>query len=70
MKLQKRDGKWIIEDHGRNIIFDTSYDAWQYIFLMKEIRQKAPQVPRSLYPVRHLNPYPPRGCKRVRITRL
>jgi hypothetical protein len=68
MKLQKRNGKWIIEDHGRNIIFDTSYDAWQYIFLMKEIRQKAPQVPRSLYPVRTLNPTMIGVRKNVRIT--
>lgn len=68
MKLQKRNGKWIIEDHGRNIIFDTSYDAWQYIFLMKEIRQKAPEVPRSLYPVRPLNPTMIGVRKNVRIT--
>lgn len=68
MKLQKRDGKWIIEDHGRNIIFDTSFDAWQYIFLMKEIRQKAPQVPGTLYPVRTLNPAMMRGRKNVRFT--
>ena len=68
MKLQKRNGKWIVEDHGRNIIFDTSYDAWQYIFLMKEIRPKAPEVPRSIYPVRHLNPTMIGVRKNVRIT--
>ena len=69
-KLRKEGGKWIVEDHGKNIIFDISHDAWQLIFILKEIRQKAPQVPRSLYPVRSLNPFPQRGCKNVRITRL
>ena len=65
MKLKSFNGFWIIEDRGVNKIFDTSRDAWTYIFLMKEIRPKAPQVPRSIYPVRSLNPMPTRVCKKV-----
>ena len=56
MKLRTEKGKWIVDDNGRNIIFDTSYDAWQYIFLMMMIRPKVPYVVRSLYPVRSLDP--------------
>ena len=58
MKLTSINGLWIVEDRGVNKRFDTSHDAWTYIFLMKGIRPKAPQVPRSIYPVRSLNPMP------------
>ena len=56
MKFRTEKGKWIIEDHGRNIIFNKAYDAWQYILLMKEIRPKAPWALKSLYPVNSLIP--------------
>jgi hypothetical protein len=65
MKLKRINGFWIVEDRGVNKIFETSLDAWTYIFIMKEIRPKAPEVPKSLYPVRSLNPMPTRGCKKV-----
>lgn len=65
MKLRLEKGFWIVEDRGVNKIFDKSRDAWTYIFLMREIRPKAPQVPKSLYPVRSLNPFPERRCKKV-----
>ena len=65
LKLRKQCGKWIVVDRGVNKIFDTSYDAWAYIFLMREIRPKAPFYPRSDYPVRSLNPFPERRCKKV-----
>ena len=65
MKMRKQYGKWIVEDRGVNKVFDTSADAWGYVFLMREIRPKAPQVPRSLYPVRSLLPFPERRVKRV-----
>ena len=65
IKMRTKDGLWIIEDGGKNIIFDTSYDAWVYVFLCKEIRPKAPLVQRSLYPVRSLNPVPERRLKNV-----
>ena len=65
------DGKWIVKDNvkGRDrfALFDSSYDAWCYIFLLKEIRPKVPFVERSLYPVRSLNPFPERRTKNVRI---
>ena len=69
-KLRKEGGKWYVDEGYKVTIFDTSYDAWQYIFILKEIRQKAPQVPHSLYPVRSLSPFPTMGCKHVCITRL
>ena len=65
MKLKSINGFWIVEDRGVNKIFDTPRDAWTYIFLMKEIRPKAPQVPRSIYLVRSLNPMPTRVRKKV-----
>lgn len=65
MKFRRECGKWIIEDRGVNKIFDTSADAWEYIFLMREIRPKVPQVVRSLYPVLSLDPRPERRVKRV-----
>ena len=65
MKLRREKGLWIVEDRGVNKIFETSYDAWTYIFLMKEIRPKAPQVPKSLYPVLSLDPTRERMVKRV-----
>lgn len=56
MKLRTKKGKWIVEEAHKNTIFDTSYDAWAYIFLMKEIRPLPPIRPRQLYPVRSLIP--------------
>ena len=68
MKFRTEKGKWIIEDNGGNVIFDNSYDAWQYIFLMMMVRPKVPQVARSLYPVRSLNPMPSMVKKKVIFT--
>lgn len=65
MKFKRENGLWIVEDRGVIKIFDTSYDAWAYIFLAKEIRPKAPYYPKSDYPVRSLNPLPERRCKKV-----
>ena len=65
LKMYTKDGKWIIVDKGRNIIFDTSFDAWLYVLTMREIRPQVPSVPQSLYPVRTLNPIPSRRCKKV-----
>ena len=56
MKLRTVDGKCVIEDKGAVKIFDTPYDAWQYILFMKEIRPKAPWTLKSLYPVNSLTP--------------
>lgn len=67
LKMYTKDGIWIIEDKGVNKGFDSSYDAWAFIFLLKEIRPKAPFVERSLYPVKSLNPFPERRVKNVRI---
>lgn len=64
MKMRKQYGKWIVDEGYKVSIFDASADAWQYIFILKEIRPKAPEVPKSLYPVRSLMPFP-RGCKKI-----
>jgi hypothetical protein len=56
MKMRTKDGKWIIQDEGREIVFDSSYDAWMYVFLMREIRSNPPIPPRSVYPVLTLDP--------------
>ena len=57
-------GKWIVKDGDRVVEFGTSYDAWCYIFLLREIRPKVKHV-RSLYPVKSLNPVPERRVKYV-----
>ena len=56
MKMRTKDNKWIIEDEGRTIVFDSSYDAWMYVLLMKEVRPHPPIPPRSIYPVLTLDP--------------
>ena len=66
IKMRTKDGKWFIEDKGRNVIFDSSYDAWAYVFLLKEIRPRVP-FERPLYPVKSLNPVPERRHKNVRV---
>ncbi|MBQ8528851.1 MAG: hypothetical protein IJ459_03855 [Clostridia bacterium] len=65
IKLRTEGGKWYVDEGYKVSIFDTSKEAWQYIFVLREIRPKAPWVPQSQYPVRHLNPMPTRGCKKV-----
>lgn len=56
MKMRTENSKWIIEETDKLVIFDNLSDAWQYIFLMKEIRT-LPQVSLNrLYPVRSLIP--------------
>lgn len=70
MKLKSYEGKWIVEEAHKTIIFDTAHDAWLYIFFMREIRPQPPRVPRSLYPVRSLIPSIARGCKKVVYTGL
>ena len=56
MKMRTEDNKYYIEDEGRLIIYDNSYDAWQYVFLMRTIRPNPPIPPRSIYPVLTLDP--------------
>ena len=65
IKMYTYDGKWVVKDGDRYVVFKKAYDAWCYIFLLKEIRPKAPIVTRSLYPVRSLNPIPERRIKNV-----
>ena len=56
MKMRTKDGKWIIEDQDIGLTFDSSYDAWMYVFLMRTIRPNPPIPPRSTYPVLSLVP--------------
>ncbi len=65
LKMSTIDNKWVIEDDGVNKIFDTSFEAWCYVFLMKEIRPKAPSFLRSLYPVKSLDPRPEMKRKKI-----
>ena len=65
LKMQTIGGKFVIFDRGRILKFDKSYDAWAYVVLAREIREKVDMGPRSLYPVRSLNPVPERRKKNV-----
>jgi hypothetical protein len=65
MKLYTIEKYWIVEDGNRSIIFDTSTDAWRYIFLMREIRPKIHYV-KELYPVKSLSPFPNFNRKTVK----
>lgn len=66
LKMHTKDGIWIIEDKGVNKSFDSSYDVWSFVFLLKGIRPKVPYI-RHLYPVKSLNPMPERRLKNVRV---
>lgn len=70
LKLRTEGGKWYVDEGYKVSIFDTSNEAWQYIFLLKEIRTLPPFAPHSLYPVRSLIPTIARGCKKVVYTGL
>ena len=65
LKMYTSDGNWVIKDGDRFVVFDNAYDAWCYVFLLREIRPRAPFAERSLYPVRCLNPIPERRRKNV-----
>lgn len=61
MKMRTEHGKWIVEDNGRELSFDKAYDAWLYIFILREIRPKPPvvySISRTIYPVLSLYPKP------------
>ena len=66
IKMYTNDGKWIVLDGDRVVTFDKAYDAWAFVFLLKEIRPRVPYN-RPLYPVRSLNPFPERRVKNVRL---
>lgn len=68
LKMYTVNGKWTVVDGRRILFFDTSYDAWAYVLLLKEIRPRVvPFVQRSLYPVKSLDPRPERRLKNVRL---
>lgn len=66
LKMRTIDGKWVVLDGDRVVEFDTAYDAWQLVLLLKEIRPRVPYT-KPLYPVKSLNPFPERRVKNVRI---
>lgn len=68
LKMYTKNRKWIVVDGEREIVFDSSKDAWGYVFLMRDVRPKAPQVSESIYPVTTLNPFPSRKRKRIVFT--
>lgn len=55
VKMFTYKGYWVVTDGDRLVPFKKSYDAWQYILLLKAIRPKVPYI-RSLYPVKALDP--------------
>ena len=65
MKMRSTKEGWFIIDGNDVKFFKNSVDAWMYVFLMKEVRPNAPQVPKSLYPVRTLDPRPSRMKKKM-----
>lgn len=65
MKLYNTEGYWIVEDGNRSIIFNTSTEAWRYIFIMREVRPKI-RYEKELYPVRSLSPFPNKTKKRIK----
>ena len=65
LKMRTEGGKWYVDEDYKVSIFENSTDAWQYIFVLKAIRPQPPFVPRSLYPVRTLDPTRVRGCKQI-----
>lgn len=67
IKMQSKGDIFVILDNGRVVIFETSYDAWCHIFLLRGIRSRVDMGPRSLYPVRSLNPVPERRTKEKRL---
>lgn len=66
LKMYTNDGKWVIVDGDRVVEFDTAYDAWQLVLLLREIRPRVPYI-KPLYPVKSLNPFPERRTKNVRL---
>ena len=65
LKLTTANGQWVVEDDGCYKIFDNPYEAWLYIFFLKEIRPKAPWTPKSPYSVNSLVPTVPKKLVRV-----
>lgn len=58
MKLEKNAGGWIVTDGKSVNIFESAHDAWLYIFILKEIRSSTTRLPKTLYPVKTLDPRP------------
>jgi hypothetical protein len=56
-KISTANGKWIVDEGYKISEFDTAKEMWYYILLLRELRPKAPWVPQSLYPVKHLTPF-------------
>ena len=65
LKMYTSDGNWVIKDGDKFVVFDNAYDAWCYVFLLREIRPGAYTKTNRLYPVRSLNPIPERRRKNV-----
>jgi hypothetical protein len=66
LKMYTKDGIWIVEDKGVNKCFDSAYDAWAFVLLLKGIRPKVPYI-RPWEVVKSLVPNTERRIKNVRI---
>ena len=58
IKIRTVKGKWYVDEGYKVTSFDTAKEMWIYIFILRELRPKAPWTPQSLYPVKHLTPFP------------
>ena len=63
MKLKKTKDGWTIAEGTEVKTFDSAYEAWLYIFILKGIRPSASKPRNALYPVKELVP---RGSKVVK----
>lgn len=68
LKMYTKDGIWIVEDKGVNKCFDSAWDAWALVLMLKGIRPRVPYI-RPWEVVRSLVPGPERMKKKVVITK-
>ena len=67
LKMYTKNQKWIVVDGERKIEFNTSREAWEFIFVMRGMRPN-PKAQRSLNPVTTLSPSPIRKKKKIFVT--
>ena len=56
MQLKKCGGKWVVVDRGVAKVFDTSRDAWGFVYIMRQIRENPKRIEMWKHPVKCLWP--------------
>lgn len=56
MRVKSCGNEWLVIDRGVGKFFETSADAWGYVFLMREIRDNVIPIKMWRVPVRSLVP--------------